>query len=228
MQFLQPAWLWAISAISIPILIHLLNRRPPRVIQVGSVRFWAAGAQPQVYRLRLEQWFLLLLRCLLVISLALFLAEPVWQGSRLPQKYLLVTPSFWQLPDSPEKEALQYKIAAWQQAGYQVKSLQPGFPEADSNALASQHRNYWALAAAFAGQAAQDSVLLLSDAQARHFQGEAPALPAHWQWHYLPMSGSITASTRLYRFGKDSLVLWLSESSEKATKDTFCIRPCLR
>lgn len=142
-------------------------------------------------------------------------------GQSLAPKYLLVTPSFWQLPDSPEKEALQYKIAAWQQAGYQVKSLQPGFPEADSNALASQHRNYWALAAAFAGQAAQDSVLLLSDAQARHFQGEAPALPAHWQWHYFADERQHYSLDQIYRFGKDSLVLWLSESSEKGHQRHF-------
>ena len=223
MQFLQASWLWAMSAVSIPILIHLLNKRPPKVIQVGSVRFWAAGAQPQVYRVRLEQWFLLLLRCLLIILVALLLAEPVWQSSPTPQKHLLISPSFWQLPASPEKEALQYKIAQWQQAGYQVKSLLPEFPEADSSASASQHRNYWALAASFAQKAAQDSVILLSDAQARHFWDEAPALPAHWQWHYFADEQVHYSLDEVYFYKADSLGLWLSESSEEGHKRHFLL-----
>ena len=68
------------AAISIPVLIHLLNRRRYRRVPWAAMRFLKISVDQNQRRMRLEDWILLLLRCAVVALLASLLARPVLEG----------------------------------------------------------------------------------------------------------------------------------------------------
>ena len=81
MSFLNPILLAGLAAVSVPIILHLLNRRKFQPMRWAAMRFLQAGLERNRRRMRLEDWLLLITRCLLVALLALVLARPTWPGS---------------------------------------------------------------------------------------------------------------------------------------------------
>ena len=77
--FLYPALLFGLLAASLPILIHLLNRRKLKRIQFPAVRFILLSQKRISRSYRLRHWILLALRTLAVVFLALLLANPIFQ-----------------------------------------------------------------------------------------------------------------------------------------------------
>ncbi len=81
LSFLQPIWLYAISGIIIPIAIHFWNIKEGRAFPVGSIALLEKSKKKYTRTLRINEWLLLALRCLLIILLAVLLAKPVKQQS---------------------------------------------------------------------------------------------------------------------------------------------------
>jgi uncharacterized membrane protein YobD (UPF0266 family) len=77
--FLYPAFLVGLLAASLPILIHLLNRRKLQRIRFPAVRFILLSQKRISRSYRLRHWLLLALRTLAVIFLVLLLANPIFQ-----------------------------------------------------------------------------------------------------------------------------------------------------
>ncbi len=77
MSFLNPGLLWGLALISVPILIHILNRQRFKRVPWAATRFLLAAFQKTNRRARLENLLLLLLRCLIIGLLALALARPL-------------------------------------------------------------------------------------------------------------------------------------------------------
>ncbi len=78
MHFLQPIWLAAMAGIVLPVVIHFWNDRRGKVLRIGSINFLEGVSQRMAWSRRIPDWWLLLLRCLLVMALALLLAGPYW------------------------------------------------------------------------------------------------------------------------------------------------------
>jgi hypothetical protein len=74
--FANPAYLWGLAALSVPILVHLFNRRRPKPLAFGAIEFVLRSQRQKSRRLRLRQILLLAMRCLLVAGVALALARP--------------------------------------------------------------------------------------------------------------------------------------------------------
>lgn len=74
--FLHPALLWGTALATVPILIHLLNRRRHRRLPWGAMRFVLAAYKRTRRRVQLENWLLLFLRTAAVLLLAFALARP--------------------------------------------------------------------------------------------------------------------------------------------------------
>src|SRR5215471_17395733 len=77
--FLFTTW-WSTLAVagaaaSVPIIIHLLNRRRFRVVTWAAMRFLLAAQKQNVRRMRLEQIILLAVRTLLVLLVVLAMAS---------------------------------------------------------------------------------------------------------------------------------------------------------
>jgi hypothetical protein len=75
-SFLNPIMLAGLAAISVPIIIHLLNRRKFQKVVWAAMRFIQLSVEKNQKRLRIEDMILLALRCLLLALLALALARP--------------------------------------------------------------------------------------------------------------------------------------------------------
>ena len=76
MSFLNPIMLAGLAAVSVPIIIHLLNRRKFRKVVWAAMRFLQNAVEQNQRRMRIEDMILLALRCLLIALLALALARP--------------------------------------------------------------------------------------------------------------------------------------------------------
>jgi len=76
MSFLNPIMLAGLAAVSVPIIIHLLNRRKFHKVVWAAMRFLQNAIEQNQRRMRIEDMILLALRCLLLALLALALARP--------------------------------------------------------------------------------------------------------------------------------------------------------
>jgi hypothetical protein len=82
--FLNPALLSALGLGTIPIIIHLLQRRRFRVVPWAAMEFLLLSQKQNRRRLQLEHLLLLLVRVLTLVLFALALARPAIQTSTLP------------------------------------------------------------------------------------------------------------------------------------------------
>ncbi|MCB1276655.1 vWA domain-containing protein [Prosthecobacter sp.] len=80
MNWLFPLYLAGAAAIIAPILLHLRRRPPQDRVEFSSLLFLDAQTPVPVSKRRLENWLLLLLRCLALILLALMFARPFVQN----------------------------------------------------------------------------------------------------------------------------------------------------
>jgi hypothetical protein len=83
MTFLQPFLLWGLPLISVPLIIHLLNRLRHRSHPWGAMRFLVAATRSSISNTKLRQLLILLCRMAAVAALCLFLARPLaggWMG----------------------------------------------------------------------------------------------------------------------------------------------------
>jgi len=81
-NFLHPAFLWALPLAAVPIIIHLLNRRRFQRVDFAAIEFLRRAIKRTRRRLLLEDLLLLLFRTLAVIALILGLARP---STELPE-----------------------------------------------------------------------------------------------------------------------------------------------
>jgi hypothetical protein len=79
LSFLNPAFLWGALAASIPVIIHLINRRRARTVRFPAVKIVLRSERRVARKYRVKQWLLLALRTLILFLLTTALAEPVLQ-----------------------------------------------------------------------------------------------------------------------------------------------------
>ena len=84
MSWLFPFYLLGAGAILAPILMHLRKKPPQDRIEFSSLMFLDASPRQPVKKRRLDHWLLLLLRCLVLIVLALMFARP-WFAAPLTE-----------------------------------------------------------------------------------------------------------------------------------------------
>lgn len=82
MTFLNLGLLAGLSAICIPLLVHLVHRHRVKAVRWGAMQFLQPVLRARPRRLRLEQLLLLLVRMSVPLLLALLMARPVWKGAR--------------------------------------------------------------------------------------------------------------------------------------------------
>jgi hypothetical protein len=76
--FVTWTFFWAgLGAVSIPIIIHILNRRRFKTVTWAAMDFLLRAMKKNRRRLRFEQWVLLATRCLVVFLLGMALARPL-------------------------------------------------------------------------------------------------------------------------------------------------------
>ena len=76
MSFLYPLFLLGAAAIAGPILFHLIRRVTREKRSFSTLMFLKASPPKLTRKSRIEHWFLLLLRCLVFLLLALAFSRP--------------------------------------------------------------------------------------------------------------------------------------------------------
>src|ERR1043166_806410 len=76
MNFLVPAFLAGLGALSIPVLIHMINRERKAVIQFPSLMFLHKIPYRSVRRQKIRHVLLLIMRCLALAIIAAAFARP--------------------------------------------------------------------------------------------------------------------------------------------------------
>ncbi|HMS66094.1 MAG TPA: BatA and WFA domain-containing protein [Ignavibacteria bacterium] len=80
MSFLNPSILLALSALIIPVIIHLLNLRKIRKVEFSTLMFLREIQKSKMRRIKLRQLLLLFLRMLVIGFLVLSFSRPVFDG----------------------------------------------------------------------------------------------------------------------------------------------------
>src|SRR5688572_24725354 len=76
MSLIQIGFLWALAALAIPIIIHLVFRQRPKKVELGTLRFLRVVLEHHARRRRVMRWLLLALRLACVALLVLLFARP--------------------------------------------------------------------------------------------------------------------------------------------------------
>ena len=76
MSFLNPIFLFALAAIGLPLVIHLLNLRKPKRVQFSTLAFFKELQKTTIRKIKIKRLLLLLLRLLAIACLAMVLARP--------------------------------------------------------------------------------------------------------------------------------------------------------
>lgn len=77
MAFLNPAALWGLLAIAVPVIVHFFNLQRPRQILFSNVAFVREVKRTVVRRVNFQRWLLLALRILAIAAAVLMFADPV-------------------------------------------------------------------------------------------------------------------------------------------------------
>lgn len=96
MPFIEPLFLWGVLAVGIPIAIHFWHQKQGKPLPWAAMQWLTEARQQQSRGLRLDNVFLLLIRCLLLVLLAILLAKPLLNWSTQSptiQRVHLVQPS---------------------------------------------------------------------------------------------------------------------------------------
>ncbi|MBX3164724.1 MAG: BatA and WFA domain-containing protein [Bacteroidetes bacterium] len=76
MMFVYPLFLWALAAVSVPVIIHLFNFRRYKKVYFTNVKFLKELQQESKSKSRLKEILILIARCLAIICLVLAFAQP--------------------------------------------------------------------------------------------------------------------------------------------------------
>lgn len=96
MPFIEPLFLWGALAVAIPIAIHFWHQKQGKPLPWAAMQWLTEARQQQSRGLRLDNIWLLIIRCLVLLLLAILLAKPLlnWATqSPTIQRVHLVQPS---------------------------------------------------------------------------------------------------------------------------------------
>ena len=80
MLFLSPLLLWFLTAASVPVLIHLINRRRHKTIQWAAMQFLLKASRESRGKKKLRHILILTCRALAIAALAFAAARPIVSG----------------------------------------------------------------------------------------------------------------------------------------------------
>ncbi|MEC7935854.1 MAG: BatA domain-containing protein [Candidatus Neomarinimicrobiota bacterium] len=81
MTFLSPSILWALIAVSIPLIIHLISLRQTKYEEFSSLKFIKLLEHNTIKQLKINQWLLVLLRSIAIFCLILIFSRPLIKGN---------------------------------------------------------------------------------------------------------------------------------------------------
>lgn len=169
------------AAIIAPVLIHLWNRKPGRILKVGSIQLLKTATVRHARSLRIADWLLLLLRCLFILLLAVLLAHPLWQRTLTREQ------RGWIILEDGAYPHFKSEIDSLVESGCQLRRFDAAFSHINVKHLPTGDTitaSYWQLLRSLETQLPADFPLYVySGNQQRRFYGPRPELhlDIHWK-----------------------------------------------
>lgn len=120
MTFLQPAFLWGLLAIAIPVLIHLWHQKRGQPLPWAAMQWLREASEQQQRGLKFDDWLLLAVRCLVIALLSILLAQPVWKQGNDPKSIRAVHVA---ASDPLVRSTFRFELERARQAGESVVAL---------------------------------------------------------------------------------------------------------
>ncbi len=213
MVFANPSYLWALLGLLVPLAIHLWSKKEAKTIKIGSIQLLDESNSRQSSSIQLNEWFLLLLRMLIVALLVLLMAGPQWRtkGDKNQVTYLVET--------SLANEASISAILDSLQDNSPVFLLEETFPEwrADMDYKnESELPNYWQLVQKM-DSLSSDSIVVFTKALVEGIKSMRPTTQK--KIHWVVMGPEETQDQPLMAVNhKTGVELITASSSGKVTK----------
>lgn len=83
MSFLAPSFLWLLPMAAAPLILHLLNKRPPKLVHFSHIKWIQDAHRKRMPKKKIKDILLLLSRMGLLLFLVLFFARPVVRQGKL-------------------------------------------------------------------------------------------------------------------------------------------------
>lgn len=128
MQFIYPAFLWALGLVAIPVIIHLLNLRRHRTVYFSNVNLLKKVKQESLRKSKIKQLLIMSSRILLLIMLVLAFSKPYLPSGNIEKRQakqvvgIYIDNSFSMNAEGPEGKAIE---SARQKAWEIVRSSEP-------------------------------------------------------------------------------------------------------
>jgi hypothetical protein len=171
-QFAQPIFLWALTALAIPIGIHLLSRKEGQVLKMGSLRHLRETSTQQFKGIKLNEILLLALRCLLITLFVGMLAGFHWKDKGA-KRWVLVEHG---LENQQQVKTITDSLIS---DGYEWRWLQSGFPLQEQVSIGEV--NYWKLISELQNENLSKAIVF-SRSNINSFNGLRPSLPVEVSW----------------------------------------------
>ena len=199
MHFLYPIGLLALAGLIIPFIIHLWNVKQGKTIKIGSIALLGESSRASSKSFKVNDWLLLLLRCLLLALLVLLLARPYFKKIIKPENktgwILLDKATFKEVLTSNKKT-----IDSLLEKGYEIHDFNVGFKTlalkdtVDDQTKQTSRLNYTTLLnATNQFVPAGKNVYLFADRRLNRFGNELPTL--NYKLNWIPLNQTDTSSS---------------------------------
>lgn len=176
---LLPIGLAALAALLVPLLLHLDRQSESRPTDFAALRWLSARLRPR-RQLRLEELWLLLLRLLLVASVALLFAQPVLFGAQGGRPWMVVAPGV-------DVGAARAQVSV---PGAEWRWLAAGFPAIESAPAAAPQPLASLLREIDATLPVNTAVTVVVPEAVDGLDGERPRLARRVAWRQVSAVGS--------------------------------------
>lgn len=220
-EFLYPLGLLAALGIGIPIALHLWRVTKQRVLRVGNINVFARAKQQRIQKLRIKNWPLLIIRCLIVLMLAALLAGPrfIRDIKQQARGWVLLGPQHHTLLDP----AQQKRIDSLLDNGYALHAFEPGFrslsPQSEDDTVASAPNQFALIHQLNAQLPTGFPTVIFSKPEITRLAGDLPTTPLMLSWYALRDDTANAARfiARAWKTGNDSVAVLAGTSRTRGT-----------
>ncbi|RLJ80087.1 BatA domain-containing protein [Pedobacter alluvionis] len=199
MHFLYPIGLLALAGLIVPLIIHLWNVKQGKTVKIGSIALLGESSRASSKSFKINDWLLLLLRCLLLVILAFLVAQPYFKkniSANIKNGWILADKATFQQVFKTHKKTIDSLL----KKGYEIHDFNVGFTQltlkdtVGNQAKQTNSLNYTALLSAanhFVPVGA--SVYLFADRRLNHFGNELSTV--NYKLRYIPLNQTDTLSS---------------------------------
>lgn len=224
MSFSYTIGLLALAGIVIPLVIHLWNVKEGKTLKIGSIAFLGESSRQSSKSLKIKDWFLLLLRCLIVMIIAFLIAGPYIQkkpGGNNQTGWILVEKENLKQVYHQDKNSIDSLI----KNGFELHELALEFPLLNlsdtSNLIINKSKNLTlsSLIKQLNNQLPPNfKTIVYGDIKYSSFVGALPAINLDLDFHQINTKDSLIQKVvSAYWSINDSLKVLVMSSSSKET-----------